>query len=147
VLENLKNSVPGVRSVEAAFQGAEELPNLFAERLTAADLSSKLKIISRQPELVLRGSLTEDEIQRWEKLLVQFSEEFGQLLPIRTSISVAQKRPPVNIQTVVGGAMPFIITDTGQRIGVGGEANGHTLTSIKDDEIVFDGTQRYRITR
>jgi type III secretion system YscD/HrpQ family protein len=147
VLENLKNSVPGVRSVEAAFQGAEELPNLFAERLTAADLSSKLKIISRQPELVLRGSLTEDEIQRWEKLLVQFNEEFGQLLPIRTSISVAQKRPPVNIQTVVGGAMPFIITDTGQRIGVGGEANGHTLTSIKDDEIVFDGTQRYRITR
>jgi hypothetical protein len=43
--------------------------------------------------------------------------------------------------------MPFIITDTGQRIGVGGEANGHTLTSIKDDEIVFDGKQRYRISR
>ena len=147
VVENLKNSVPGVRSVEATFQGTEELPALFVERLTAADLSNKLKIVSKQPELVLRGNLTEEEIQRWEKLLVQFNEEFGQLLPIRTIISVAQNLPPVNIQTVVGGAMPFIITDTGQRIGVGGEANGHTLTSIKDDEIVFDGKQRYRISR
>ncbi|MFM8246094.1 MAG: type III secretion system inner membrane ring subunit SctD [Burkholderiaceae bacterium] len=147
VLENLKNSAPGIRSVEAAFQGAEELPTLFIERLTAADLSTKLKIVSKQPELVLRGSLTEDEIQRWEKLLIQFNEEFGQLMPIRTSITVAQKLPPVNIQTIVGGTMPFIITDTGQRIGIGGEANGHTITSIKDDEIVFDGTQRYRISR
>jgi type III secretion system YscD/HrpQ family protein len=147
VLENLKTSAHGIRSVEAAFQGAEELSTLFIERLTAADLSTKLKIVSKQPELVLRGSLTEDEIQRWEKLLIQFNEEFGQLMPIRTSITVAQKLPPVNIQTIVGGTMPFIITDTGQRIGIGGEANGHTITSIKDDEIVFDGTQRYRISR
>jgi hypothetical protein len=96
---------------------------------------------------VLRGSLSEDEIQRWEKLFIQFTDEFGQLLPIRTVISVQQKRPPINVQTVVGGPMPFIITDTGQRIGVGGEVNGHTITSIRDDEIVFDGTQRYRISR
>jgi hypothetical protein len=43
--------------------------------------------------------------------------------------------------------MPFVITDTGQRIGVGGEANGHTISAIRDDEIIFDGTLRFRIAR
>ena len=147
LIENLKNSVSGLRSVDTNFQSAEDLSSILTERLVVADLSNKLKVISRQPELVLRGSLSEDEIQRWEKLFIQFTDEFGQLLPIRTVISVQQKRPPINVQTVVGGPMPFIITDTGQRIGVGGEVNGHTITSIRDDEIVFDGTQRYRISR
>mgnify|MGYP003336192417 CR=1 FL=1 len=147
LIENLKNSVSGLRSVDTNFQSAEDLSSILAERLVVADLSNKLKVVSRQPEFVLRGSLSEDEIQRWEKLFIQFTDEFGQLLPIRTVISVQQKRPPINVQTVVGGPMPFIITDNGQRIGVGGEVNGHTITSIRDDEIVFDGTQRYRISR
>jgi hypothetical protein len=43
--------------------------------------------------------------------------------------------------------MPFVITDTGQRISIGGEANGHTITAIRDNEVIFDGAQRFRIPR
>ena len=147
VIENLKNSVAGLRSIELTAQGADELPSILTDRLTVADLAKKLQIVSRQPEFTLRGNLSEEEIQRWETVLIQFNEEFGQILPIRAMISLQQKRPPINVQTVVGGAMPFIITDTGQRIGVGGEANGHTISAIRDDEIIFDGTLRFRISR
>ena len=147
VMENFKNSVPGLRSIELTAQGSDELPSLLSDRLTVADLSKKIQIVSRQPEFTLRGNLSEEEIQRWETVLIQFTEEFGQILPIRAMISLQQKRPPINVQTVVGGAMPFIITDTGQRIGVGGEANGHTISAIRDDEIIFDGTLRFRISR
>jgi type III secretion system YscD/HrpQ family protein len=147
LLENLRNSVPGLRGIELTAQGADELPSLLTDRLTVADLSKKLQVVSRQPEFTLRGNLSEDEIQRWEAVLTQFSEEFGQILPIRAMISIQQKRPPINVQTVVGGSMPFVMTDTGQRIGVGGEANGHTISAIRDDEIVFDGTLRFRIPR
>jgi hypothetical protein len=147
LLENLRNSVPGLRGIELTAQGADELPSLLTDRLTVADLSKKLQVVSRQPEFTLRGNLSEDEIQRWETVLTQFSEEFGQILPIRAMISIQQKRPPINVQTVVGGSMPFVMTDTGQRIGVGGEANGHTISAIRDDEIVFDGTLRFRIPR
>jgi type III secretion system YscD/HrpQ family protein len=147
LMENLRNSVPGLRTVDLAAQSIDELPSLLTDRLTAADLSKKLQIVSRQPEFILRGNLTEEEIQRWESILIQFTEEFGQIFPIRAMISLQQKRPPINVQTVVGGSMPFIITDTGQRIGVGGEANGHTISAIRDDEIIFDGTLRFRISR
>jgi type III secretion system YscD/HrpQ family protein len=147
LMENLRNSVPGLRSIDLVAQSVDELPSLLTDRMTAADLSKKLQIVSRQPEFMLRGNLSEEEIQRWETVLIQFTEEFGQILPIRAMISLQQKRPPVNVQTVVGGSMPFIITDTGQRIGVGGEANGHTISAIRDDEIIFDGTLRFRISR
>jgi type III secretion system YscD/HrpQ family protein len=147
LLENLRSAVPGLRSVDASLQTTEELPSLLSDRLNVADLSKKFQILSKQPEFTVRGNLTEEELRRWEKLLVQFDEEFGQLLPIRAMITVQQKRPPINIQTVVSGAMPFVITDTGQRLGVGGEANGHTITAIRDDEVIFDGTLRYRLPR
>jgi len=147
LLENLKNSVPGLRSVDLAAQGTDELPSLLTDRLNVADLSKKLQIVSRQPEFTLRGNLSEEELQRWESVLIQFNEDFGRILPIRAMISLQQKRPPINVQTVVGGSMPFVITDTGQRIGVGGEANGHTISAIRDDEIIFDGTLRFRIAR
>lgn len=145
--ENLKSSVPGLRSIDLIAKTTDELPSLLIERLSVADLSKKLQIISRQPEFTLRGNLTEEEIQRWENLLIQFTEEYGQILPIHAMISLQQKRPPINVQTVVGGSMPFIITDTGQKIGVGGEINGHTISAIRDDEIVFDGTLRFRIPK
>lgn len=147
LMENLRNSVPGLRSIDLTVQSADELPSLLSDRITVADLSKKLQIVSRQPEFTLRGNLSEDEIQRWESVLTQFNQEFGQILPIRATISLQQKRPPINVQTVVGGSMPFIITDTGQRLGVGGEANGHTISAIRDDEIIFDGTLRFRIAR
>jgi type III secretion system YscD/HrpQ family protein len=147
LLENLRSAVPGLRSVDASLQTTEELPSLLSDRLNVADLSKKFQILSKQPEFTVRGSLTEEELRRWETLLVQFDEEFGRLLPIRAIITVQQKRPPINIQTVVSGAMPFVITDTGQRLGVGGEANGHTITAIRDDEVIFDGTLRYRLPR
>jgi type III secretion system YscD/HrpQ family protein len=147
LMETLRANLPGLRGIESSLRNAEELPILLTDRIASAGLSKKLQILSQQPEFSLRGTLSEEEMQRWERVLLEFSQEFGRLLPIRASISVQQRRPPVDIQTVVGGPMPFIITESGQRISVGGQANGHTVTAIRDNEVIFDGTQRYRIPR
>ncbi len=147
LLEALRAGVPGLRSIEASLHNSEELPTLLAERMASAGLAKKLQVVSQQPEYTLRGSLSEEDMQRWETLLLEFSSEFGSLLPIRATVTLLQRRPPVNIQTVVGGPMPFVITDTGQRISVGGDANGHTISAIRDNEVIFDGTQRFRIPR
>jgi type III secretion system YscD/HrpQ family protein len=147
LLEAFRAGVPGLRNTEASLRNSEELPTLLAERMASAGLSKKLQVVSQQPEYTLRGSLSEEDMQRWEALLLEFNGEFGNLLPIRATITLLQRRPPVNIQTVVGGPMPFVITDTGQRISIGGEANGHTITAIRDNEVIFDGAQRFRIPR
>jgi len=56
-------------------------------------------------------------------------------------------KPPVGVQAIVGGAVPYIVTPTGEHINQGGDVNGHTLVSVKDGEVVFEGRQRVRIGR
>jgi hypothetical protein len=53
----------------------------------------------------------------------------------------------VNVETIVGGNTPFIVTTSGQRIGRGGNINGNVLSIVRDNEIIFDGNERFRIGR
>jgi hypothetical protein len=43
--------------------------------------------------------------------------------------------------------MPFVITESGQRVTRGGDINGHTLMTIKDTEVIFDGNEKIKIAR
>ena len=145
--EMLHAGVPGLKEVTGTVTVAEELPPVFMEKLTENGLARKMQLVSKQPELVLRGTLTEDEMKRWEKLLLSFTEEYGKVLPIRASITLGQRKLPVNVQTIVGGITPFVMTADGQRTTRGGDTNGHTLVSVKDNEIVFEGGERFRMGR
>jgi hypothetical protein len=76
-----------------------------------------------------------------------FNNNYGSLLPIRATISQIQTKPPVNVETIVGGNTPFVVTTSGQRIGKGGNINGNVLSIVRDNEIIFDGNERFRIGR
>ncbi len=147
ILEALRKGVPELRGTEASMRLAADLPGILQEKITAAGLGRRLQVIDDQPEFIVRGTLSDEELPRWEALLASFGSEFGKLLPIRATIVPLKRLLPVNVQTVIGGQMPFVITDRGQRIGPGGEAGSHTLSSIGDKEIIFDGRQRIRIPR
>ncbi len=97
--------------------------------------------------MTLSGRLTMEEIRRWEDLLVTFSREYGNVLPIRATVTRLIPKPPVGVQAIVGGAVPYIVTQGGEHINQGGDVNGHTLVSVKDGEVVFEGRQRVRIAR
>ncbi len=145
--ERIRNEVPGISNVSGGLLTAEDLSVVLQERIMTSGLGSKLQIIERQPEFVIRGRLNEQDIVKWESLLRDFGNEFASLLPIRATVSVAHRKPPVDVQMVVGGAMPFIVTEDGRRIGRGGDANGHTLSTVGDQEVIFDGSERFRIAR
>ena len=52
-----------------------------------------------------------------------------------------------DIQIIVGGITPFIVTESGQRATRGGDIDGHTLISVRDGEVIFDGAERFKISR
>lgn len=147
IFDAIRAEVPGVRDVGGNLYTAEDLSGVLQERIAQSGLAGKLQVVDKQPEFVLRGRLTDADMARWEKLLLGFTEDYGTLLPIRATVTVLQRKPPVNVQMVVGGAMPFVVTDSGQHIGRGGDANGHTLSAVRDNEVVFDGNERFRISR
>lgn len=143
----IKSEVSGLRQIEGIVLQAEDLPQHFQEKIISAGLGKKIQVVSRQPEFVLRGAMTEDELRSWEIVLTEFNEDYGKILPIRATIRLIQKKSPVSLQIIVGGNMPFVITEGGQRVTRGGDINGHTLITVKDTEVIFDGNEKVKISR
>ena len=146
-IELLQTSIPGVTKVESMVALAEELPSILQEKINSAGLTRRVQIVERTPEFILRGNLTDEEMRRWEKLLMQFDLAYGKILPIRASFALIQKKLPIDIQIIVGGITPFIVTESGQRATRGGDIDGHTLISVRDGEVIFDGAERFKISR
>ena len=147
VMDLLQTSLPGLKRVNASIVMAEDLPQLLQDQLAASGLLKKIQIIDKQPEFILRGTLTDDDMRRWENLIVNFTERYGKLLPVKAVFKLARRKPPVNVQAIVGGTTPFVITENGDRITRGGDVNGNTLMIVKDTEIIFEGSERFRISR
>lgn len=147
LLERIRSEAPGISAVTGTLQTAEDLSTLMQEKILSAGLGGKLQIVERQPEFIVRGRLSADDLFKWERLLVDFSNDYASLLPIRATVAALYRSPPVDVQMIVGGHMPFIVTEGGQRIGRGGDANGHTLSTVGEQEIVFEGSERFRIAR
>ena len=147
LVEAIRNEVPGILDVTGNLRSSEDLASIFEERLMSSGLFGKLQVLDRQPEFVVRGKLTEPDIEKWERLMLDFNSEFAGILPIRATLTALQRKPPVDVQMIVGGAMPFIVTDSGQKVGRGGDAGGHVLSIVRDNEVIFDGTERFRLGR
>jgi len=147
VMDLLQTSLPGLKRVNASIVMAEDLPQLLQDQLGASGLLKKIQIIDKQPEFILRGALTDDDMRRWENLIVNFTDRYGKLLPVKAVFKLATRKPPVNVQAIVGGTTPFVITESGDRITRGGDVNGNTLIIVKDTEIIFEGSERFRISR
>ncbi len=143
----IRNDVPGILEVMGNLRSSEDLAVIFEDRLQSHGLSAKLQVLDRQPEFVVRGRLTESDIEKWERLMLDFHNEFAGILPVRATLTTLQRKPPVEVQMIVGGAMPFIVTDNGQKVGRGGDAGGHVLSIVRDNEVIFDGTERFRLGR
>ncbi|MEK0427522.1 MAG: hypothetical protein RL001_49 [Pseudomonadota bacterium] len=147
VMDLLSAGVPGLKRIHSSIILAEDLPQLLQDQLSEAGLLKKMQIIEKQPEFILRGTLNEDDMRRWETLIVNYTERYGKLLPVKASLRLALRKPPVQVQTIVGGVMPFVVTESGDRITRGGDINGNTLLIVKDNEIIFEGSERFRIAR
>ncbi len=147
VMDLLHSGLPDLKHIHSSIVLAEDLPQILQDQLTEAGLLKKMQIIDRQPEFILRGSLTEDDMQRWESLIVKYSEKYGKLLPVKATIKLAYKKPPIHVQAIIGGSMPFVVTESGERVTRGGDINGNTLLTVKDNEIIFEGSEKFRIAR
>ncbi len=147
VMDVIQTNLPGLKRVNTSIILAEDLPQLLQDQLATSGLLKKIQIVDKQPEFILRGSLTDEDMRRWENLIVNFTQRYGKLLPIRGTFKLVTRKPPVNVQAIVGGTTPFVVTENGDRVTRGGDVNGNTLVIVKDNEIIFEGSERFKISR
>jgi type III secretion system YscD/HrpQ family protein len=130
--------------VDFAVLPRSELTARFEDRLRAAGLASKVKIIRRDPQLEFHAVLTGAEVRVWEHLFKEFTREYGSVLTVRAQVQHERDTIEVQIETVVGGIFPYVVTTSGRRIAPGGVMEGRTLMAIRDGELVFSDGLRVR---
>lgn len=142
--------VAGVRQVDSAVLLPGQLLANLKEQIRTAGLAERVAFAKESPEVVIKGKLNADELERWNTLYAAFVEAYGDVLPVDASLDdtpVQTQRAGPGVKTIVGGAVPYIVTDTGVRVNRGGDFNGHRLAAVQDGEVVFEGTERLRIGR
>jgi hypothetical protein len=121
-----------------------ELPARFEDRLRSSGLAAKFKVQRRDPQLELLAVLTAPEVRTWEKLFLEFTRDYGSVLTIVAQVQHERDTVQAHIETVVGGAFPYLVTTAGNRVAPGGMLDGRTLMAIRDGEVVFSDGLRVR---
>lgn len=141
------NAVPGVREIEGSALLPGQLLVKLRESIEAAGLGGRVAFVQEAPEVIVTASLNATERARWSEIQSEFAKTYGNVLPIRSILAEARPRVPFQVRTVVGGGVPFIMTRDGVRVIRGSDLHGHRLTAVLDSEVVFDGAERWRISR
>lgn len=91
--------VSGVQQVKANLLLPKQLRGKLKERIAAAGLSDRLVVRREGDELRLAGKLTLDEIRRWEEVLLAFSRDYGNVLPVRATVTRLIPKPPIGCRS------------------------------------------------
>jgi type III secretion system YscD/HrpQ family protein len=122
----------------------EQIERLFIKRLTEAGLKDKFQIVQGAPKLVVRATLTPPDIRAFELAFAEFTKQHGSVLPIVAQVQPERDVIAASVGTVVGGAFPYIVTTSGQRVAPGGLLGGHTVVAVRDGEIILSEGLRVR---
>jgi hypothetical protein len=112
----------------------EQLRERFLSQLRAAGLESKMKVLAFEPRLKLEAILAPAEVRSFETMFADFTRQYGAVLPIDAQVFPEAEAIASTVSTVVGGAFPYIVTTSGQRIAPGGSLAGHTVVAVRDGE-------------
>ena len=121
-----------------------ELPEIFEERLRQAGLTPKFKVLRRNPQLQLQAKLTGPQVRAWENLFMDFTRDYGSVLTVRAQVEQERDSLERQVEAVVGGTFPYIVTTSGARVAPGGMLDGRTLVAIRDGELLFSDGLRVR---
>jgi hypothetical protein len=144
VTEAARSELATAGPVNFAVLLRSQLPERFEAQLRAAGLASKFKVIRREPDLAMQAVLTGQDVNTWEKMFADFARQYGSVLTIHAQVQQERDAVVAKIETVVGGAFPYVLTTDGRRLSPGGVLEGRTIAAIRDGELIFTDGARLR---
>jgi type III secretion system YscD/HrpQ family protein len=160
----VERQVPQAVAIVNTLTGPGELAASLAEEARGKGFPS-VTVAWTDSRLVVNGSIPRDRTSDWEQFLRALHGRFGERVPARVAISVADPVPlpsavavpqsplPLpklpRIVAVQSGAASYLLFADGLRILPGGVINGYRLTAIGDEELIFEDARgnEYRVPR
>jgi type III secretion protein D len=134
----IKPVVPGLIPVLSQ----QQLRQTFRERLESAALLQRFTLDLQDQLWAMQANLDDDELKRFERVLLAFVHEFDIRFPFNAKIGSAEDLLPFKVQQVIFGDYPSLVTKDGQRLFVGDEYRGFRLTSIAAGRLSFAGKRK-----
>ena len=122
-----------------------KLAEEFTRALVERDLRDRLDLQLQPDHWEIRGSLDGDERQRFERLLVRFTETRKPNFSIKVSLVTPAELLPFKVVEVITGKGAAVVTDGGERLQVGEAYQGWKLVSVDAAKVVFSGKQRVEV--
>lgn len=134
---------PMVSKFELAspFEVRRQLLKMLAER----ELSQRVSLQVINGQVVLSGSVSQDDVELVARMLSRFAEQFDSAVPVISRVRVRDDALPFKIVQIVGGPNGHVVLGDGSRLFVGDQVEGLRLVLIDNSKVVFDGPQRYEV--
>lgn len=142
--ERARGELAALEPIEFDILRPEQIRERFMARVREAGLDGKFRVTATEPALELRAVLGPQETRIWEALFLDFTRHYGSTLKISARVDPERDAISANVAAVVGGASPYIVTTSGQRIAPGGALAGNTVVAVRDGEIVLSDGTRFR---
>lgn len=145
--QKMVNTIDGLRGIESDVLIGDQLLSKLRQMIVDRGLAGKVALTMNNGEAVINGALDIREMAQWEQLMAEFVSIYGNILPIRASFPPTSTMLPFRVLSAFSGEIPFIVTNNGQKVTLGGRIQGYTLVNVTDQEIVFDGPRKVQIQR
>ncbi len=160
----VEQHVPQAVAVVNALTGPGELAESLAREARSQGFAS-VTVAWTDARLMVNGSIPRDRTSDWEQFLRSLQSRFGERVPTRVALSLADPipqpsvaaglqaaLPPPKLPRIVAvqsGAASYLLFADGLRILPGGVINGYRLMAIGDQELIFEDARgnEYRVPR
>lgn len=150
IAQSFREELGGLRDIETEVITPASLIPSLQELVNKAGLGARVRLAPAgpmSPHILAQGTLGNEELERWNQVLAEFSRRHGDFVKVQGAITRLSPNMPFKVRAVLDGPTPQVITADGQRILEGGTLQGYRLVAIRENEIVFEGPERVSIAR
>lgn len=121
------------------------LKKIFTKRLADTELLDKMDLNLNQDVWNIKADLSDDESERFERILQSFEQGYQVNFPIHAKVVGAETMLPFEIHQVISGTDASVVTKDGQRLFVGDEYLGIKVLAIQENHLVFLGKRKFEL--
>jgi type III secretion protein D len=136
--------LPPFITVSAEFEPPAALAQRFIADARTQGFALDGQVQGRQ--LLLRASIADADLPRWERWLLGAQQRLSGLLSLSVQLRppaapapAAPRRLPFTVASVVGGPQPYVVLADGTRLVPGARRDGLTLVEIEPESLVLQG--------
>ncbi|SEA85930.1 type III secretion apparatus protein, YscD/HrpQ family [Thiothrix caldifontis] len=136
---SILNDVGGVRSIgESEFQTLDGYLASFVQFIEKKGLSSRITATTDGKSVIVKGELTQSEIEKLKDLRQEFISIQGDGSAIVLNVTDIRDRITLAIRSVSVGKIPFLVAKDGKKYMEGSALGGkYFIKSIKSDHVVL----------